>query len=430
MEVAMSRTIQDAKLDTRAARLRLKMRREPYWRTISEGFAIGYRKGNKGGTWIARHYAPENGRRFQAIGTADDIVDADGAHIFSFAQAQAAAQKWFGELALQDGGELKAGAYTVRNAMDDYVRDYKRRGGKAVSALEKTIKVHINPTLGDLSVAKLTSRRIEAWLDEIASAPPRMRTKVGAKQAYRTVEDSPENTRRRRSSANRILTVLKAALNLAHQHHRVANPAAWSLVKPYREVDAPKIRYLNDQETTRLVNACPQDLRMIVIAALLSGARYGEVKALRVSDYNVDSGTLNIARSKSGKARTIFLTDEGREFFSQVTAGKEHGDVIFRRAAGPIWKNSDQSRPLKEACDNAKIIPAISFHVLRHTYASRLVMKGAPLPVIAQQLGHADTRMTERHYAHLAPSYVADTVRAVFTSFGIVEKSNVVSIAA
>ncbi len=52
----MARTLQDAKLDTRAARLRLKKRREPYWRSISEGLAVGYRKGVKGGTWIARHY--------------------------------------------------------------------------------------------------------------------------------------------------------------------------------------------------------------------------------------------------------------------------------------------------------------------------------------------------------------------------------------
>ena len=48
--------------------------------------------------------------------------------------------------------------------------------------------------------------------------------------------------------------------------------------------------------------------------------------------------------------------------------------------------------------------------------------------VIAAQLGHADTRMTERHYAHLAPSYVADTIRAALPSFGGGEKSNVVAI--
>ena len=54
----MARTLRDAKLDTRSRRAKLKARREPYWRSISEGLAIGFRKGAKGGTWIARHYSP------------------------------------------------------------------------------------------------------------------------------------------------------------------------------------------------------------------------------------------------------------------------------------------------------------------------------------------------------------------------------------
>jgi integrase len=52
-------------------------------------------------------------------------------------------------------------------------------------------------------------------------------------------------------------------------------------------------------------------------------------------------------------------------------------------------------------------------------------MRGVPMAVIAAQLGHSDTRMTERHYAHLAPSYVASTVRAAFGRLGIVPLSNV-----
>jgi integrase len=72
-----------------------------------------------------------------------------------------------------------------------------------------------------------------------------------------------------------------------------------------------------------------------------------------------------------------------------------------------------------EACAAAAIAPAASFHILRHTYASRLAMRGVPIAVIAAQLGHADLRITTRHYAHLAPSYVADTIRAAFGSLGI-----------
>ena len=56
----------------------------------------------------------------------------------------------------------------------------------------------------------------------------------------------------------------------------------------------------------------------------------------------------------------------------------------------------------------------MTFHILRHTHGSHLAMNGVPMGVIAAQLGHADTRMTEKHYAHLAPSYVAQTIRANF----------------
>jgi integrase len=89
---------------------------------------------------------------------------------------------------------------------------------------------------------------------------------------------------------------------------------------------------------------------------------------------------------------------------------------------------SEQQRPLSAACTAARIDPTVNFHGLRHTYASRLAMRGVPLAVIAQQLGHADTRMVERHYGHLAPSYVADTVRAAFGTLGILEPLNVVPI--
>ena len=89
-----------------------------------------------------------------------------------------------------------------------------------------------------------------------------------------------------------------------------------------------------------------------------------------------------------------------------------------------------QQRPLKEACAQAKIKPAASFHVLRHTYGSQLVMAGVPLPVVSQNMGHADTRMTIKHYAHLAPSYIADAIRASAPELGFTEPSKAGSDAA
>ncbi len=429
----MPRTIQDAKLDTRGARGRLKKRREPHWRSMSEGVAIGYRKGSKGGTWIAKHYTPEHGRRFKSLGTADDILDADGVSILSFSQAQEAARDWFKELARQDAGGARRGPYTVSEAMTDYLTEYDRKGGKDRQRIDYAIKAHIGPKLGNRNLAELSVQDVRRWFSDLSKAPARVRTRKGQKQQYREADDSAEVIRRRRSTANRVLTILKAALNFAHDEGYSVGNDAWAKVKPFGEVDAPKVRFLTDQEAKRLVNACDDELRQIVIGALLTGCRYGELAAMKAGDYTPPftgpkgetvAGNIHVEKSKSGKARHIALTDEGRQFFDDLTAGKASDDLLFTRKGG-AWGHAQQTRPLKQASERAKINPAIGFHVLRHSYASRLAMRGVPMAVIAAQLGHSDTRMTERHYAHLAPSYVADTIRAAFDDMGLVPTSNV-----
>jgi site-specific recombinase XerD len=110
----------------------------------------------------------------------------------------------------------------------------------------------------------------------------------------------------------------------------------------------------------------------------------------------------------------------------EAAARRRGDDLLFTRKDGSPWRTSHQIRPLLRACERAAIAPAISFHILRHTYASLLVMAGAPMQVVAHNLGHSDTRMTERHYAHLAPSYIADTIRTLSPRLGVVEPSNVV----
>ena len=67
--------------------------------------------------------------------------------------------------------------------------------------------------------------------------------------------------------------------------------------------------------------------------------------------------------------------------------------------------------------------------MLRHTFASHLTMAGAPTLVVAKSLGHADTRMVERHYAHLAEDWVAEKIREVAPSLGIATDGKVTSLA-
>jgi integrase len=436
----MPRTTTDAPITTRAARDRLSSRREPYWRGVESGIAIGYRRNARGGAWLARIL--DAGRyREEGIGRADDVIPANGADVLDFRQAQVKAIAWAARQRRVAAGlepeppKAPAAPYTVANAISDHLADLADRGSRGLAQTVAKAKAHILPGLGGLPVGRLTREKIRAWHRELATSPARLRSKVGGEARVRQIAAGDEDAlRRRKATANRVLTVLKAALNHARAEGKAtcANDA-WALVKPYRDVDAPKVRYLSDEESMRVVNACPADFRALVTGALLTGCRYGELAAMRVGDIDAQSGTVNVPRSKSGKSRHVVLTDEGRAFFVRQAAGKAGPALLFEREAivqqatrtaealvrRAAWGKSDQFRAVAEACKAARITPAISFHILRHTYASRLARRGVPMPVIAAQLGHADTRMTERHYAHLAPSYVADTVRAAFGSLGL-----------
>ena len=71
------------------------------------------------------------------------------------------------------------------------------------------------------------------------------------------------------------------------------------------------------------------------------------------------------------------------------------------------------------ACERARISPPITFHGLRHTWASIAMMNGMPPLIIARNLGHTSTRMVEKHYGHLAPSFIDDAIRSGAPKFGL-----------
>jgi integrase len=436
----MPRSTIDSPIATRAARERLASRREPYWRGIESGIAVGYRRNARGGVWLARML--EAGRyREEGLGRADDSLPPNGVDVLDFRQAQAKAIAWAAQrqriaVGLEPAAPKVARTpYKVADAIAAHLADLAARGSRGLDQTRSKAEAHILPALGDVPVGHLTRDKLRAWHHAVASAPARVRGKPGEVVVARKVAPNDDDAgRRRRATANRVLTVLKAALNHARAEGKVVcSGDAWQLVKPFRGADAPKVRYLTDDEAVRLVNACPTDFRALVTGALLTGCRYGELAAIRAGDIDEKAGTVNIPRSKSGKSRHVVLTDEGQAFFARLAMGKPTASLLFERdmvakqasrstmaeMRRSAWGKSDQFRAMAEACTAARIVPAVSFHILRHTYASRLAGRGVPMPVIAAQLGHSDTRMTERHYAHLAPSYVADTVRAAFGSLGL-----------
>jgi integrase len=332
------------------------IRAEPYWTVISEGCALGYRRGAKGGTWVARLRDEAGKQHYEALGAADDARDADGLSVFSFAQAQGRARDWFRIKAAEQAGDFVPldRPYTVTDAVTDYLVDYIRRSGKATDRVEAAVRAWIEPELGGVSIAKLTKTRIQTWHQKIAEAPPRLRTKTGEKQKHRDADESAEGIRRRRSAANRVLTVLKAALNHAHREMRCASDDAWRQVRAFREADAARLRYLSDEEARRLTNACPPDFRALVTAALLTGCRDGELSAMIVGDFNPDVGTIRIPVTKNGKPRHVVLTQEGRDLFAALAVDRPGSARMFLRRNGRPWSKSEQQRPLVAACRAAR----------------------------------------------------------------------------
>ncbi len=428
----MARAVRDAKLDGAAARARLEIRKKPHYRLIEPGLHVGYYKGRHGGSWIGRRYIGVGRYETEQLGLADDGRAADGAEVMTFAQAQGMARRWATERARSGtGNEVADVPWTVADAVADWLEAYKagrteKGSGKAVADTQWAIRAHILPALGPLLLAELTSGRVERWLRSVAASPPRSRTRTGLPQRYRALDQGDLDAgRRRQATANRLLTYLKAALNRAWRNGHIANNDAWSRVRPYRDADAPKVRYLTDAEASRVMNACPPDFRNLVAAALLTGCRYAELASLRAADLDLDAGILTVRRGKDGSSRTVVLTVEAQRFFAGRIAKKSHADLVVPREDGTAWGKSHQFRPLRDACARAQVSPAISFHILRHTHASRLAMKGVPMGVIAAQLGHADMKITARHYAHLSPGYVAETVRAAFGDLGIMPESKI-----
>jgi integrase len=260
---------------------------------------------------------------------------------------------------------------------------------------------------------------LRAWLDKLATKAARLRSsKLSKKLNLRPAAETKDEKRARRASANRILSVLKAILNRAFQDGLVADDSAWRKVKPFPKVDEARIRYLTDAEATRLVNSCPPDLRRLVRAALLTGARWGELAALKVADVNLKTAQIYIAESKSGKPRHVPLNPEGVAHFEELVTGKIGDALVLTRADGKAWGHNHHVRALDAACEVAKVKPAVSFHELRHTYASHLAQAGVDLLTISKLLGHADTRITAKHYAHLADKTLALAVTKLpnFTS--------------
>lgn len=217
-------------------------------------------------------------------------------------------------------------------------------------------------------------------------------------------------------SVHLVLTLIRQVINKAIEWEM------WSGANPVRKIKLPPLhsnreRFLAYAEAKALVDELHQrsfELWGMAIVSLETGMRAGEIMAMRWRDIDLNNGIINV-RGKGGYDRQAFITEpvllvlNGRDksksefVFHQQDGSKLNSITItFNRAAEHLGLN-------KKDMDRKQLV---SFHTLRHTFASWLAINGVPLYTIKELMGHKSIKMTER-YAHLCPDHKRDAVLRV-----------------
>lgn len=272
----------------------------------------------------------------------------------------------------------------------DYTEEYAdySKANKAASTYERRDKVslkHLKSAFGDCYLYELTSRTVEDY------------------KAERLKHVSP-------SSVNRELACLKHMYNKAIEWKYVqSNP-----VKTVKFLKEPpgRIRYLREEEVNRLIKACTEHLKPIVITALNTGMRRTEILSLKWSDIDLDQRKIVLRKTKNNEVRVI---PTNKTLFRELTQlySSRKGDYVFTSSKGKpfIEIKNGFIAAIKKAN-----ISDFRFHDLRHTFGSHLVMQGVNIRTVQQLLGHKDIKMTMR-YSHLSPEYVHEAIERLDNSW-------------
>ena len=206
---------------------------------------------------------------------------------------------------------------------------------------------------------------------------------------------SERKTKVKPATVNRELSLLKHMLNLAIRWGKAGtNPARD--VRPFKEERGP-IRVLSSDECERLIEACPDYFRPIVIVALYTGMRKGEILGLRWTMVDFERGLVHVEKSKSGKTRSVPMHERLVEMFKGL---KRNGEFVFSIDGKKPRK--DIRKPFEKAQAEAGIYPRCRFHDLRHTFGSHLRRNGVDLVTVKELMGHSRIETTMK-YMHSFP---------------------------
>jgi integrase len=284
---------------------------------------------------------------------------------------------------------------TVASLAKEFLETYAAPNNKPseVKSKKMILDLHLVSTLGRLQFDQVGAAEIERYKAE------KLREGLSPK------------------TANNHLIVLRRMFAVAEE---------WGLTDRIPRVRWLKVQdsefdFLTFDEARSLVAAAEGEWKTMILVAARVGLRRGELLALRWRDVDLGASKVIVRQSvwsgivgatKGWRAREIDLSPE------TVAALKAHrhlrGELVFCNGDGSMLTKNQCRRPLYDACTRA-VLRKIGWHVLRHTFASHLVMRGAPIKVVQELLGHRDITTTMR-YAHLSPESRRDAVALLDTN--------------
>lgn len=305
--------------------------------------------------------------------------------------------------------------YTVGHALRDYIEWRK------IAATPKgyyntlcLINYHLIPLLAFVPLEDFTGNDLKRLALKVLETPPKKGTQF-PEPSIDISELSADDVRKRKATLNTLIGILRMAFRMAWENGHINSERAWRCLRRIPVAQKSRTIFLSRDECRDLLAQCRPPLRRLVLGALYSGCRVGELGNLRVQDVGRQGFGIFVDAFKRGPSRFVFLPDEGMSFFLRLCEGRPGHDYVFVSDKGTKWTTQYKNQ-FKKAVVAAGLPQAFVFHGLRHTYASQLVAAGVTLEIIARQLGHANTTTVSRFYGHLTEHLRESVVRQHFAS--------------
>jgi integrase len=268
---------------------------------------------------------------------------------------------------------------TFRKFSETYLTDHAELHKRSVARDREILKV-LNRFFGSLILHEITAHRIEQF----------KRDRLAGKWRGHNVTGAPKPVRP--ATVNRELDTLKSLLAKAVEWGKLIESPARDVKR--LKVDNRRTRILSDDEQTAVLAACPRKLRAIVTLALITGARIGELLALRWED--CQDGYVTFLETKNGKVRRIPISPAIEAVLA--AQARVHPWVFTNSRTGKPFKSVRQV--FERAVLRAGIATGdVTLHTLRHTALSRMIAAGYDDYTVMEISGHSSTRMLER-YTH------------------------------